>query len=110
MPEITHEEQRYQHYEKLLLAGGRVKLEQINTCPHCEKPYKVCMKNGSSWNHCSSEACKFTARREQTKKDQQQKRQRYQVAKQDRPWKHNGSSLSYKKRREYEMYEGFQYA
>ena len=66
MTETTQQEEaRWKLYDKLRLAGHRVKPDQVCTCPHCEQPYRVVFADGSSKRHCSAEACRLASQGEQ---------------------------------------------
>lgn len=111
MQETTHhEEARYQLFEKLLRAGHSVKPDQIRTCPHCEGPYRVMMKDGSSRNHCAEEACRLAATGIQKQEQNRQRSARYRQVRKVLPWQHDKSRSARRHLQQQIAHASFEYA
>lgn len=96
-------------YLRLLHAGHKVKIEQINTCPHCEKPYRVVFADGSSKAHCKEEACRFAAAGDKKQAQNKARISRYFEGRKPLDWKHDNRREDYKTRKNLAYHAEFSY-
>lgn len=102
-------EAEYRLFEKLLSSGHSVKPDQIRTCQHCGKAYKLAMAIGAGKKSCGNEPCKLSERTAQIKAEHAQKKERYRAKLQAEIWKHDPARKSYKQRRVLESAAEFSY-
>lgn len=102
-------ETEYRLFEKLLSSGHSVKPDQIRTCQHCRKAYKLSMALGAGKNSCGDEPCKLAERAAQVKAEHAQKKERYRAKQQEEVWKHDPARRNYKQRRVLESVAEFSY-